>query len=196
VIFRTKPRAGRDRREWPDLCAENGYLQIPPVFVSAAEHWSARPMPVLPIARRKGDGDPIFRLLARQTDTMLVNDAYSPRHGGRIAQLVEQLTLNQRVLGSSPSAPTNVSKHLEDLGGFLNRFGVEAGASREIARKIGAGCCRLAEPQQRQRASHGSLVALDMRGCVSGTDLRRLFPSSRELASLLPRHRLPKRATR
>lgn len=26
---------------------------------------------------------------------------------GRIAQLVEQLTLNQRVLGSSPSAPTN-----------------------------------------------------------------------------------------
>ena len=25
---------------------------------------------------------------------------------GRIAQLVEQLTLNQRVLGSSPSAPT------------------------------------------------------------------------------------------
>ena len=30
-----------------------------------------------------------------------------PPHGsGRIAQLVEQLTLNQRVLGSSPSAST------------------------------------------------------------------------------------------
>ena len=28
------------------------------------------------------------------------------RRLGRIAQLVEQLTLNQRVLGSSPSAPT------------------------------------------------------------------------------------------
>ena len=28
------------------------------------------------------------------------------RFDGRIAQLVEQLTLNQRVLGSSPSAPT------------------------------------------------------------------------------------------
>jgi len=27
--------------------------------------------------------------------------------GGRIAQLVEQLTLNQRVTGSSPVAPTN-----------------------------------------------------------------------------------------
>jgi hypothetical protein len=26
---------------------------------------------------------------------------------GRIAQLVEQLTLNQRVVGSSPTAPTN-----------------------------------------------------------------------------------------
>ncbi|MDF2999451.1 MAG: hypothetical protein K0R27_5088 [Xanthobacteraceae bacterium] len=30
---------------------------------------------------------------------------FGPRDG-RIAQLVEQLTLNQRVLGSSPSAPT------------------------------------------------------------------------------------------
>src|SRR6478736_1411978 len=29
-----------------------------------------------------------------------------PRKRGRIAQLVEQLTLNQRVLGSSPSAST------------------------------------------------------------------------------------------
>ena len=30
-------------------------------------------------------------------------------HGkyGRIAQLVEQLTLNQRVVGSNPTAPTN-----------------------------------------------------------------------------------------
>ena len=31
---------------------------------------------------------------------------------GRIAQLVEQLTLNQRVPGSSPGAPTNQNKHL------------------------------------------------------------------------------------
>ena len=30
---------------------------------------------------------------------------------GRIAQLVEQLTLNQRVLGSSPSAPTIKTKN-------------------------------------------------------------------------------------
>ena len=31
---------------------------------------------------------------------------------GRIAQLVEQLTLNQRVQGSSPCAPTNKIKEL------------------------------------------------------------------------------------
>jgi hypothetical protein len=31
---------------------------------------------------------------------------------GRIAQLVEQLTLNQRVQGSSPCAPTNLFKGL------------------------------------------------------------------------------------
>ena len=29
-----------------------------------------------------------------------------PGIGGRIAQLVEQLTLNQRAVGSSPTAPT------------------------------------------------------------------------------------------
>ena len=35
------------------------------------------------------------------------------RPRGRLAQLAEQLTLNQRVLGSSPSAPTNLFKDLE-----------------------------------------------------------------------------------
>ena len=37
---------------------------------------------------------------------------------GRIAQLVEQLTLNQRVQGSNPCAPTN------QFGIFLNTFGL------------------------------------------------------------------------
>ena len=32
---------------------------------------------------------------------------------GRVAQLAEQLTLNQRVRGSSPRAPTNKNKGLE-----------------------------------------------------------------------------------
>lgn len=39
-------------------------------------------------------------------------DAFPVRHPGRIAQLVEQLTLNQRVQGSSPCAPTNKFKDL------------------------------------------------------------------------------------
>ena len=55
--------------------------------------------------------------VAGQRRIALLHDpasAASPagRHSGRIAQLVEQLTLNQRVLGSSPSAPTNKIKGL------------------------------------------------------------------------------------
>src|SRR5262249_56544623 len=37
------------------------------------------------------------------------------RHSGRIAQLVEQLTLNQRVPGSSPGAPTKNPNNQQDL---------------------------------------------------------------------------------
>ena len=41
----------------------------------------------------------------------------APQTGsGRIAQLVEQLTLNQRVLGSSPSASTKISLYISNLG--------------------------------------------------------------------------------
>ena len=35
------------------------------------------------------------------------------KYSGRIAQLAEQLTLNQRVVGSSPTAPTNIPKYLQ-----------------------------------------------------------------------------------
>ena len=38
--------------------------------------------------------------------------AFAGRPNGRIAQVVEQLTLNQRVVGSSPTAPTNKIKRL------------------------------------------------------------------------------------
>ena len=42
---------------------------------------------------------------------------------GRIAQVVEQLTLNQRVVGSSPTAPTNKFQNLYSsaLNLFLRR---------------------------------------------------------------------------
>ena len=45
-----------------------------------------------------------------------------PRPGlprfGRIAQLVEQLTLNQRVQGSSPCAPTKIASNINELARF------------------------------------------------------------------------------
>src|SRR5262245_11000808 len=40
---------------------------------------------------------------------------------GCIAQLVEQLTLNQRVAGSSPATPTNKIKDLVDFQRGVNR---------------------------------------------------------------------------
>ena len=53
---------------------------------------------------------------------------------GRIAQVVEQLTLNQRVVGSSPTAPTNKINILikcgltplaVELAKFLNVYSAE-----------------------------------------------------------------------
>jgi len=44
--------------------------------------------------------------------------------GGRIAQLVEQLTLNQRAVGSSPTAPTNEINWLWDSPASRNGFRV------------------------------------------------------------------------
>jgi hypothetical protein len=54
-----------------------------------------------------------------------------PPAGGRIAQLVEQLTLNQRVQGSNPCAPTNEINDLRDFGGSLGLtlFGADTGMS-------------------------------------------------------------------
>ena len=43
----------------------------------------------------------------RPRQLALHRGAIRPSQGGRIAQVVEQLTLNQRVVGSSPTAPTN-----------------------------------------------------------------------------------------
>src|SRR5437868_4784432 len=55
---------------------------------------------------------------AGQWGVALLNDPLSRRlfrtGSGRIAQLVEQLTLNQRVPGSSPGAPTKLFKYLSE----------------------------------------------------------------------------------
>jgi hypothetical protein len=58
--------------------------------------------------------------LAGHRGVALLNDAllrwpFSGSLSGRIAQLVEQLTLNQRVPGSSPGAPTKVFSDLAPL---------------------------------------------------------------------------------
>ena len=47
---------------------------------------------------------------------------------GRIAQLVEQLTLNQRVVGSNPTAPTKEIKGLGACFSSLNATWVDGGA--------------------------------------------------------------------
>jgi hypothetical protein len=63
-----------------------------------------------------GDGRGIPRRLAGHRGVALLNDALLRRlsgpGSGRIAQLVEQMTLNHRVPGSSPGAPTKLFKDL------------------------------------------------------------------------------------
>ena len=54
---------------------------------------------------------------------------------GRIAQLVEQLTLNQRVLGSSPSASTTSSKFINNLK-VIRKTGMAA--SRSLGSSLGS----------------------------------------------------------
>jgi hypothetical protein len=72
------------------------------------------------LGAHRANRDTSTRAFAGQWELALLQDAALAgrprRHFGRIAQLVEQLTLNQRVPGSSPGAPTkNPIKH-GDLG--------------------------------------------------------------------------------
>ena len=67
-------------------------------------------------AESRAESSAILRLSTRR-DRLLAIAAPSramPRYWGRIAQLVEQLTLNQRVPGSSPGAPTMAFNGLGD----------------------------------------------------------------------------------
>src|SRR5262245_55280272 len=79
------------------------------------------PSPGSPLSRDEGKPsrtEPL-RPFPGQWEPALLQDAAlaagGGRHSGRIAQLVEQLTLNQRVPGSSPGAPTNKINNLSEL---------------------------------------------------------------------------------
>src|SRR4051794_39237468 len=70
---------------------------------------------------------------------------------GRIAQLVEQLTLNQRVPGSSPGAPTTIPDQAVDLTdrdvlSIATLFGLSA--RQRNATRRGRSACRETNPPQ------------------------------------------------
>ena len=84
--------------------------RVNPRSVSAPHHFASL---VLRCARDTGPHlGPILHTFPGQWELDLLQDAALAgsrgRHSGRIAQLVEQLTLNQRVPGSSPGAPTKL----------------------------------------------------------------------------------------
>ena len=58
----------------------------------------------------------------------------TPELWGRIAQLVEQLTLNQRVLGSSPSASTIPFNDLDSS--VVLSLGLQYAPSNHVKRKL------------------------------------------------------------
>src|SRR5262249_31555243 len=77
-----------------------------------------------------GDGTISRRLRCyRQGGTALLYAR--PSRIGRIAQLVEQLTLNQRVAGSSPAAPTKLLNHLPPS--LAGRFSIRSATVFNLA---------------------------------------------------------------
>ena len=90
----------------------------------------------------------------------------SPHGSGRIAQLVEQLTLNQRVLGSSPSASTTFLRHGSEKGLVGPRF-VQAGGLGE--RRLAAFLIPVAgkeRPIVRKDRAAASQPLVQPRACV------------------------------
>ena len=87
------------------------------------EGYKADALPVRPAAAISGAPSPrggMFSLAQANPGELVEvpNLSLLPRLG-RIAQLVEQLTLNQRVQGSSPCAPTKPLKRLADPQIFI-----------------------------------------------------------------------------
>jgi hypothetical protein len=81
------------------------------------------------------------------------------RFDGRIAQLVEQLTLNQRVHGSSPCAPTIEINELADVDRRVASQKSPLGSTWETraaeCSRIPAGCGTYgSEPRGRETGGH------------------------------------------
>src|SRR5262245_30286236 len=116
-------------------------------MLAAATTRASRPLPVTGPAGAAHCG---WRgLLAGQRNTTLLNGRPV---SGRIAQLVEQLTLNQRVQGSSPCAPTTLTS------GGARRF-----AARVAAVSSDSGSAA-AEP--RERATAAKCETVECRGTI------------------------------
>ena len=118
------------------------------------------------------------------------------RKSGRIAQLVEQLTLNQRVLGSSPSASTNPFS----IWWFLERAGPTPRAERIcnlLDRFLPAECTNFFEAAGYRRSSRK--CSRGYSDCSNSTYRRDYFTSSRSMKlsrPSIPRSGRPFRATR
>src|SRR5262245_47848050 len=115
--------------------------------------------------------------------------AHPRRRFGRIAQLVEQLTLNQRVPGSSPGAPTKFPQNDNELALEAVRPKVARRLSpHRIRRKpAGAFCRALARgmapaPGGALPGPRWGLAALIPRACQSRCRLRSLCRSRRQCA--------------
>ena len=94
---------------------------------------------------------------------------------GRIAQLVEQLTLNQRAVGSSPTAPT---KHSRGYGRPAKFPGNVSAPCRDAVRGVGVGQLAGTDVAPTARRQHGP----DRMGRRSGRG------RARQLRNRPPRH--------
>jgi hypothetical protein len=87
------------------------------------------------------DGLGITRRLAGHRGIALLNDALLrrlfPAGSGRIAQLVEQMTLNHRVPGSSPGAPTKHFKQFRPTRELAAIYGILLVSSFSTAASAG-----------------------------------------------------------
>src|SRR5262249_44951816 len=110
------PAPRHDRRAWEPPGLAPGGFPFCPSYTRALRAPARRGTPIHAVQSAPASTLCLVRDTGqRQGGRWTHGDRFATAPGplcGRIAQLVEQLTLNQRVLGSSPSTPTNFLKHL------------------------------------------------------------------------------------